>query len=134
MRRFLGVSAVAIIVYIAYFARIKSHLAPSREAPLPDVAQLLAARQRRRATAVPPAPTATPEAVAPAAAAVAPTAAVPSAAAAAKPVGSGLQMDFGDLGTIRLHLRKEWSPTSFEYATKVASKRESRSVRDDNLK
>ena len=57
----------------------------------------------------------------------APLAATPPAfagTAATVQVGAGLQLDFGPgLGVVRLHLRREWSPTSSAYASAVAEAR-----------
>ena len=57
----------------------------------------------------------------------APVVATPQAfagTAAAVQVGAGLQLDFGPgLGVVRLHLRREWSPTSTAYASAVAEAR-----------
>ena len=151
MRGFVGFSAVALCVYIALVRGTWQSLQQPRQAPLPDVAQLLAGRQRRRQAAAsaastrdPPASllgssgpsvlgtvlqSATPSAAEPPlettpAEASAPVAATPPAfagTAATRQVGAGLQLDFGPaLGVVRLHLRREWSPSSTAYASAVA--------------
>ena len=63
-----------------------------------------------------------------AAAAEQPRPAVASHPEPLRKVGAGLQMDFGSLGVVRVNLRPEWSPTSFEYATGVAAARSNTST------
>ena len=150
MRRFLGFSAAVLCVYIALFRGTWRSLQQPRPAQLPDVAQLLAGQQRRRQAArtgalpalhgssepsvsgTVPRPAAkpplkrSPESHAPAEVS-APVAATPPAfagTAATVQVGAGVQLDFGPgLGVVRLHLRREWSPTSTAYASAVAEAR-----------
>ena len=150
MRRFLGFSAAVLCVYIALFRGTWRSLQQPRPAQLPDVAQLLAGQQRRRQAArtgalpalhgsseptvsgTVPRPAAkpplkrSPETHAPAEVS-APVAATPPAfagTAATVQVGAGVQLDFGPgLGVVRLHLRREWSPTSTAYASAVAEAR-----------
>ena len=102
-----------------------------------DTAQMLARAQRLRATAAASATAASATAASATATSATAASTVPSEpvddmaayAAAARRVGvTGFQMDFGDLGVVRVHIRPEWSSTSCEYAKGVAAARTDKST------
>ena len=142
-RRYMRVSgsallvlAVVLAVYALYVRGTMVSLTTQQRRPaFTNAAQVLARQQRLTAAAAASATaavTADSVATTPAADVRLPA---PSAAADARPAASGrrvgvtgFQMDFGDLGVVRVHIRPEWSKTSFEYAKGVAAARSDRST------